>query len=104
MISEYIRYQVDAASQDDFMAAYERARAPLLSSPFALAFDMWRCVEDPGAFILRVDWTSAEDHMRGFRGSDAFRAFFAEVRPFVASIAEMRHYEPLWTSPATSPG
>lgn len=65
---------------------------------------MWRCVEDPDAFILRIDWTPAEEHMTRFRGSDAFRAFFAQVRPFVANITEMRHYAPVRTAPATGPG
>lgn len=42
--------------------------------------------------------------MTGFRGSDAFRAFFAHMRPFVASITEMRHYVPVRTAAATVPG
>ena len=56
---------------------------------------MARCVEEPSEFILRIEWPSAEAHMQEFRGSPAFRAFFAHVRPFVGDIREMRHYEPL---------
>lgn len=34
------------------------------------------------------------DHLEGFRGSEHFRAFFAEIRPFVSMIEEMQHYTP----------
>lgn len=92
MIVEYLRYTVDAARQEAFIADYEAAKAPLLSSPYAVSFDLCQCVEDPSKFILRIEWTSAEDHLKGFRGSEAFRRFFAKIRPYVGDIEEMRHY------------
>lgn len=95
MIVEYLRYTIDAGRAEEFIAAYDRATTPLLSSPHCLAFDLSRCVEDSSQFILRVEWTSAEKHLKGFRGSAEFRAFFAEVKPFVGDIEEMRHYERL---------
>lgn len=93
MIVEYLRYTVPADRADDFIQDYAAAREPLLSSPHALSFDISRCVEDPTQFILRIEWTSAADHMEKFRGSPEFRAFFAHVRPWVGCIDEMRHYD-----------
>ncbi|WP_308917445.1 putative quinol monooxygenase [Jannaschia sp. LMIT008] len=93
MIVEYLRYTVPADRADAFVAAYAAARDPLLDSGYCTVFDLCRCVEDPTRFILRLEWTSAEDHMKRFRGSDAFRRFFAHVRPFVDLIDEMRHYD-----------
>lgn len=92
MIVEYLRYHIDAARQADFIAAWREAEGPLRASPFALSLDMAQCVKDPTQFILRIEWTSAEDHMQGFRGSAEFRAFLAHVRPYIGDIAEMRHY------------
>ncbi len=43
--------------------------------------------------MLRIEWDSAEGHLQGFRSSPEFREFFANVRPYVGAIAEMRHYE-----------
>ncbi|KIT17064.1 putative quinol monooxygenase [Jannaschia aquimarina] len=83
------------AGADDFVAAYDAARAPLMASPHCTSFDLSRCVEDPTQFILRLEWTSAEDHMKGFRDSPEFREFFALVKPFYDDIQEMRHYEQL---------
>ena len=95
MIVEYLRYTVPAERADEFVSAYARASEPLLASPHCTGFDLARCVEDPTRFILRIEWTSAEDHLEKFRGSEEFERFFSHVKPFVEEIDEMRHYEPL---------
>jgi quinol monooxygenase YgiN len=95
MIVEYLRYAIDPDRAEAFIADYEAASAPLLASPWCLSFDLCRCVEEPSSFILRIEWTSAEDHLGKFRGSPEFRAFFAKIRPYLSDIAEMRHYERL---------
>ena len=94
MIVEYLRYTVPEAQQAAFIRDYQAAKEPLMRSPHARAFDMAQCEEDPAQFIIRIEWTSAEDHLRSFRGSAEFRAFFAHVRPYVGMIEEMRHYRP----------
>lgn len=95
MIVEYIRYKIDEARRDDFVQAYAKASEPLMASPYCTSFDLSRSVDDPSHFILRLEWTSPDDHMQGFRGSDEFRRFFALVKPFYDDIEEMRHYERL---------
>lgn len=95
MIVEYIRYTVDEARGQSFIDAYEKASEPLMASPYCTSFDLSRCVDDPTQFILRLEWTSADDHMQGFRKSDEFRRFFVLVKPFYDDIQEMRHYERL---------
>lgn len=95
MIVEYLRYTIDADRRAAFIADYEAASAPLLASPWCLSFDLCACVEEPSSFILRIEWTSPEDHLGKFRTSPEFRAFFAKIRPYLGDIAEMRHYERL---------
>ena len=92
MIIEYIRYRLAQDSADSFVDAYERASSSLRASCHCLGFDLARCVEDPLVFVLRIEWDSPEGHLEGFRKSAEFRAFFAEVRPYVDAIEEMRHY------------
>ncbi len=94
MIVEYLRYTVPADRQADFVRDYAAAREPLLRSPYARHFEICQCAEDSSRFILRIEWTSAEDHLTKFRGSAEFREFFRHVRPYVGMIEEMRHYEP----------
>lgn len=94
MTVEYIRYRIPAARAEEFEAAYERAAVPLASAPQCVDYELTRCAEEPEHYILRITWTSTTDHMQGFRGSAAFRAFFAEIKPYVDAIEEMRHYQP----------
>ncbi|GAA0946100.1 antibiotic biosynthesis monooxygenase [Actinocorallia libanotica] len=93
MIVEYIRYRIDTGDAAEFEAAYGRAAVPLAAAPQCVDYELSRCVEEPEWYVLRITWTSAEDHMRGFRGGEDFKAFFAEIRPYVRQIEEMRHYE-----------
>jgi len=95
MIVEYIRYSIAEADRQAFAVAYGRAQAALTRSPHCLAYELSHCVEDRGSYILRIEWDSTEGHLQGFRSSPEFRAFLADVRPFVGAIAEMRHYDVL---------
>ena len=94
MIVEYIRYALAEHDGEALVAAYARAAEHLAASPNALAWELTRCADDPKSYILRIEWDSAAGHMEGFRRSEHFKGFFAAVKPFVAEIAEMRHYEP----------
>lgn len=49
-------------------------------------------MEDLAAYVLRIHWTSADDHLRRFRTGPHFPTFFQEIRPYVHDIEEMRHY------------
>ena len=92
MIIEYIRYNISESNQKSFINSYNKASVPLLESDYCLAYDICQCVEDSSQFTVRIQWTSAEDHMQKFRSSKEFSAFFAEVKNYVNDIEEMRHY------------
>lgn len=91
---EYIRYRIPPERSADFLAAYTRAAVPLAAAPQCVDYELTRCEEDFEHYILRITWTSTKDHLEGFRGSELFRDFFAEIRPYVENIEEMRHYTP----------
>jgi quinol monooxygenase YgiN len=93
MIVEYIRYRLPAADGPGFERDYARAAASLAASPFCLGYELSRCVDEAGVYILRIRWTSAEDHLQGFRHSEQFPPFLAAIRPYVSQIEEMRHYQ-----------
>lgn len=102
MSIEIIRYNLKAHTAEELLAAYAAAAEHLRNSPHCLAFALTRCEEAPAAFILRIEWTSTKDHLEGFRRSESFRPFLALIRPFMAEIEEMRHYQPTeisWRQP-----
>jgi quinol monooxygenase YgiN len=93
VIVEYIRYKIDEGRRDAFEKAYVQAGESLTASSHCRAYELTRCTEDAEQYILRIEWDSAEGHMKGFRSSPEFKAFFAAVQPYVKDIEEMRHYE-----------
>ncbi|MEV5613327.1 antibiotic biosynthesis monooxygenase [Streptomyces sp. NPDC052225] len=91
---EYIRYLIPEDRSAEFLAAYTRASRHLAASPHCVSYELARCEEDFAHFVLRIVRTSTEDHVEGFRKSDLFPDFLAEIRPYVGDIQEMRHYKP----------
>ena len=94
MIVEYIRYSIPLEQGGSFEAAYAAAQQWLLASPHCLGYELSQCVEDPTQFVVRILWSSTEDHLQGFRTSECFPPFLAAIRPYIQNIAEMRHYAP----------
>ncbi|WP_328654661.1 antibiotic biosynthesis monooxygenase [Micromonospora sp. NBC_00330] len=89
---EYIRYRVPQERLDGFEAAYERAAGALRAAPQCVDYELSRCLDDPACYLLRITWTSVDEHLKGFRGGPVFGQFFAAIRPYVEDIQEMRHY------------
>jgi quinol monooxygenase YgiN len=93
MINEYIRYRIPEDRTKEFLDAYGVAKKSLEASRHCLGYELSRCMEDRDQFILRIEWDSADGHMKGFRTEPEFQPFLKAVQPFIASIEEMRHYE-----------
>lgn len=91
---EYIRYRIPEQQSAEFLAAYTRAAERLAAAPQCVDYELARCEEDFEHFVLRITWTSTEDHLEGFRTSKLCDEFLAEIRPYAGSIEEMRHYKP----------
>ncbi len=95
VITEYLRYRIPEGQGSQFEQAYRQAGTVLSESPQCVGWDVARSVDEPACYVVRIRWTSAEAHLRGFRTGPHFPAFFAEVKPYVGDIEEMRHYEEL---------
>lgn len=92
MVIEYVRYRLPPERMSAFEAAYEQAAEVLREAPQCLDFELSRCLDDPSCHVLRITWTSVDEHLAGFRGGASFQRFLAAVRPYVEDIEEMRHY------------
>lgn len=92
MIVEYLRYTIEEANQASFVDDYKKAAVPLMKSEYCQNFEFCQCVEDPSQFIIRIQWSSADDHLKSFRGSQEFKEFFEHIKSYINDIDEMRHY------------
>ncbi len=57
-----------------------------------MSYELARCHEEPERYVLRIAWTSIDDHLHGFRKSAEFKPFLAAIKPYIYEIEEMRHY------------
>jgi len=92
MIIEYIRYTIKESVHDSFEKSYSKASKYLDMSPFCLAYELSQCETEKENFILRIEWTSKDDHLNGFRKSPEFEKFLHLVKPYFNDITEMKHY------------
>lgn len=92
MIVEYIRYKVDTSQRESFVDAYNKGSIQLNASAYCLGYELSECEAEPGQFMVRIEWTSTDEHLNGFRKSLEFKEFFGHVKPFFENIQEMRHY------------
>ena len=93
MVVEYIRYTIPPKDIQAFESDYGMAASALGTSAHCLGYELSRCLDEPGRYMLRIEWDSVDGHMNGFRSSDAFGRFFAAIKPYVGQIEEMQHYE-----------
>jgi heme-degrading monooxygenase HmoA len=89
---EIIRYTIVEEQRGMFEEAYRKAGVVLQSSPYCLGYEIIRGIDEPQRYIVRIHWTSKEDHLQGFRQSKEFGSFFNLVKPFYSNIDEMKHY------------
>jgi nucleoside-diphosphate-sugar epimerase len=72
---EYIRYRIPEDRSAEFLSAYTHASVQLAAAPQCVDYELARCEEDFAHFVLRITWTSTEDHLEGFRNSELFPDF-----------------------------
>lgn len=90
---EIIRYSIPQESRTKFEDAWRNAGAYLNSSPYCLGYEVIHGIEEPDKYIVKIHWTSIEDHVNGFGKSEDFAAYYIHVKPFYNLIEEVNHYE-----------
>ncbi len=92
MTPEVLRYQIPTEQCAAFEAAYRQADEILFNSPHCLGYDLMRCEEAPGQYLMVIYWDSAQGHLDGFCKSAEFARFTELVAPYAEFLQEMRHY------------
>ncbi|MGY1711813.1 antibiotic biosynthesis monooxygenase family protein [Geodermatophilus sp. SYSU D00758] len=84
-VLEHALLPVRPGTEEEFEAAFRRARPLIEAAPGCRWVSLTRCLERPGTYLLLVGWERLEDHTEGFRGSAAY----AEWRRLLH-----HHYDP----------
>ena len=93
MIIEFAQLTIHPGSEPQFEAAFPAAIKILGTSKGYLSHELRRSMETPNRYALIVHWQTLEDHTVGFRGSQAFTQWRAQVGPFFASPPVVEHFQ-----------
>ncbi len=95
MIVEHALLPVAPERSADFEAAFVRARTIIAGMPGFRRLTLSRGVEQPGTYLLLVEWDTLEDHTVGFRGSDGYQEWRALLHHFYDPFPTVEHFEPV---------
>jgi quinol monooxygenase YgiN len=95
MFVERAEIPVAPGKEADFAAAMASAGTALLAGAAGcLSARVGRGVENPGKFILLLEWDRVESHI-AFTQTPEFEQFKALAGPFFAGAPAMEHFEML---------
>ena len=92
MILEHVLIDVDPARHDDYLAAFARARPLVEQQPGCRSCRLLPAREQPGGFLLLIEWERLEDHTEGFRRSTEYRQWSALLHPFYEVFPAVRYF------------
>jgi heme-degrading monooxygenase HmoA len=75
-----------------FEAAFAQARPFIEAADGFHRLEMRRGIEVPDSYLLLVWWEDLNAHMKGFRQSEAFKAWRALLGPHFAAPPAVEHY------------
>jgi heme-degrading monooxygenase HmoA len=70
--------------------------------PHCLGWELRRSVEEPGHYVVRIEWDSLAGHVHGFRESAPFQVFYGDLSAFAEFRQEMAHFELVAPPPPAS--
>lgn len=91
VVQEIAEIAVLAGHERDFEAAVQTAVPLFQAAPGARTLRLDRSVENPSAYRLVVGWDTVDDHLVGFRESEAFPEWRRLIQPHVDQITRVEH-------------
>lgn len=91
MVLEVADIRIRPGAEADFVAAFQRVRGVLDTTPGCRSVRMTHGVESPERFVLLVEWDSVEAHEQNFRASDRFAQWRGAIGPFFAAPPHVEH-------------
>lgn len=92
MILELATLNIAAGQESAFEAAFINASPIIASMTGYISHQLQRCVENPGQYVLLVNWSSLEDHTKGFRSSAQYEEWRTLLHHFYEPFPTVEHY------------
>jgi heme-degrading monooxygenase HmoA len=95
MVIEIALIDVLEGREDEFAAAYAKAKPLVETTPGCRSVRMTRGVETPTRFVLLVEWDSVEAHIENFRATDRFTQWRGLIGPYFDGAPRVEHFTDL---------
>lgn len=92
MILEHALLQVRPGDEGAFEAAMATARPLIAASPGFGGIEVRPSVDQPGQYLLLVQWESVAHHRDGFRQSDRYRQWRALLHHFYEPMPVVSYF------------
>lgn len=92
MVLEVALIDVLTGREEEFAAAYAKARETLATTAGCRSVRMTRGIESPSRFVLLVEWDSVQAHLENFRASERFVTWRGLIGPFFAQPPLVEHF------------
>jgi len=92
MVLEVAIIDIQPGREDEFEAAYAKARPILTATPGFRSERMTRGIESPSQFVLLVEWDTVEAHLENFRATDRFVQWRGLIGPYFAKPPHVEHF------------
>ena len=92
MILEVAILDVRPGHEAGFEAAFRQASRIIAGIKGHVSHQLQRCLEQPGRYILLVNWETLEDHTVGFRQSPDYQEWKRLLHHFYDPFPTVEHY------------
>lgn len=93
MIRELATLMIDPAKAAGFEAAVAEAKPLFLAAEGCHSMRLERVIEEPGRYLLVVEWETLAHHMETFRNSPSFTRWRDLAGPFFTQPPQVVHGE-----------
>lgn len=100
MILEVATLDVKEGQTEAFERTFAEAQKIIASMPGYLSHQLQQCIEEPGRYVLLVDWETLEDHTVGFRGSESYQRWRELLHHFYDPFPTVQHFKAIPASTA----
>jgi heme-degrading monooxygenase HmoA len=94
MILEAALLTVKPGMEAAFEAAMAEAKPLIAASPGFRGLSVRPCLEQPGRYLLLVEWERLEDHTEGFRKSERYAQWRKALHHFYEPFPTVEHFAP----------
>ena len=92
-ILEALPLQIKPGLEHEFEVAFAQASPIIEGMPGYISHELGRSLEFASKYLLTVRWETLADHMEGFRNSDEYQEWRAQLHNFYDPMPTMEHFE-----------